>query len=275
MPKYYRKSIRKNGRVTSIYVGGGCAELLYEMDAIERQAKEAERQQLREWRDEQTSLYRAEQQRGRGLLAITTVTLEGLGFARYARNPWKRRQMKALPIAVQKKAKAGVESLIPDLVTRINDGDSQALEQLRQLSAGYPEEVATAFAASLERMAEHVFVTHEIPGETADELQDELIAQMRLKAAELAGDNPSAAISTCAKAAAFAWAEHWILTMQAGGAGVRSDSPESMRRRNAAHKRLMVGLRTLAQIRQAESRTKRTIDGDWTSRFGSLALNGG
>ena len=82
----------------------------------------------------------------------------------------------------------------------------------------------------------------------------------------------------CAVAAAFAWAEHWTLNMQAGGTGVRKDDPASTRRRNAAHKRFMVSLRTLAQIQRAESAQKRAVRSTsswWPEVFGARSLNGG
>ena len=168
-------------------MGGLPADLLYGMDRIIQQGKEEERQELREWRDEQDRLYQAEQDRGRAISQIQTVALEGLGFARYTRNPWKRRHMNALPNGETKKTKSGIHTLIPVLVERINDGDGEALEQLRQLSNRHPMEVAHEFCVNLERLAEDTFVHCELPSETAEGKRDELRAQMRLIAAQLAG----------------------------------------------------------------------------------------
>lgn len=66
---------------------------------------------------------------------------------------------------------------------------------------------------NLEELAEATFVEREV---TDDNLRSELRAKMRLTAAQLAGDNPSTAVRMCAAAAVFAWADHWILNMQAG-----------------------------------------------------------
>ncbi len=146
-------------------------------------------------------------------------------------------------------------------------------KKLRQLSISHPTEVARAFSVNLEELAECTFVEREV---TDADLRSELRAKMRLTAAQLAGDNPSTAVRMCAAAAVFAWADHWILNMQAGGAGVRKDDPASTRRRNAALKRYMTTLKTLAQIQKAErAKPRGPFDIEWPEVFGNRALISG
>jgi hypothetical protein len=270
---YKYKYKRINGKVKRIYDGKGDAALfggLLEQEAIEE--REDERQRLQQWHAEQDELYRAEAQRGRGVLAVMTITLEGLGFRRYSRNPWKRRQMKALPDKTAKKPAAGIEALMPDLLERIFEGDSEALETARKLIEAHPQEVINSIMYYIERLAEAEYACGEVPNDV-DGRRD-TVATMRLTAAELAGEKPSAAVRLCASAVAFSWIEHWALNMRAGIKRLQDD-PVTIRRRNAAHKRFMIGLRTLAQIRRAESATKRTDDShDWIARFGNPAVNG-
>jgi hypothetical protein len=95
-------------------------------------------------------------------------------------------------------------------------------------------------------------------------------------AAELAGENPSTARLLCAQAVAIAHAEHWMVTMQAASHGMQQDHyPKSIRKRNAAHKRLMTWLKTLAQITAAEQRKQRMTFNVIKNRESILAGSGG
>ena len=59
-------------------------------------------------------------------------------------------------------------------------------------------------------------------------------------------------------AAAFAWADHMIVSMKAAANGLQGDGhPIATRRRNGAQRRLMTALKTLAQITAAEKPKRR------------------
>lgn len=140
---YLYKYKRVDGKVKRIYDGKGDAALFGAMlhqEAI--QERDEERQAFQQWCADQDRLCQAESDRGRAISQIQTVALEGLGFIRYARNPWTRRQMKALPNGEAKNGKYDVEQVIRDLIPQINLDDANALEKLRQLSISHPTEVA-------------------------------------------------------------------------------------------------------------------------------------
>jgi hypothetical protein len=88
--KYYQRSVRINGRVTTEYGGVGVLGQWYaEQDEQRRQLVQADRDETRRHRE----AYRAEGTLGRRLTALVELALNAAGYARHDRGEWRRRAM--------------------------------------------------------------------------------------------------------------------------------------------------------------------------------------
>jgi len=253
---FYYRYVRRHGRVKREYVASGeWAELLAQDDWEQRQEREQERQAIREIEDEHRDAYQTERQRGQGIKTLVTIGLEGLGFIRYQRGRWKRRSMRALTSNGTKAGKKPVVEKIRQLVNAIVRGDQSAVPKLQAISRSAPRAFAREVEGAFPALAYYLLAKGEMP--TDHKLRDDFVARMHLVAHELAGDDPSTARRLCSEAAAFAWGECWLLNMKAGAAKVDRQSVESSRRQTAAARRLMMSLKTVAQIAAAESKPRR------------------
>src|SRR5262245_57678698 len=91
---YYLQSIRRRGRVTSMCLGSGDAALAVARFAIEARAEKARLRREAQHRERaERALCQAEHDRGDSVRRLVAACLEGFGFVRYTRNPWKRRRM--------------------------------------------------------------------------------------------------------------------------------------------------------------------------------------
>jgi hypothetical protein len=263
---YYYKYARKNGRVKRQYVAhGDFAELLAWDDQEQRREHEEERRPRQEADQAHREAYHAERKRGQAIRTLLLIGLEAVGFTRYDRHPWRRRIMAALPSPVPM---AGDEfkSKFRTLARSVFRGDQSAVEKLRKLAKAYPIQTAKELTFDIARTARLGLAVTEFSQRFA---ADSLIAKMETLIVELAGDNPSPAKRLCAEAVGFAWGEHWILCMAAASGGVGKRSLEDIRRRTAAHKRLLSGLKTLTQIERAEQKPRRMVDVTWRPRISS------
>jgi hypothetical protein len=86
---YVYQSIRRGGRVTSRYVGGGAVLLaLAAADAEDRERAEAGREELRRLREASRALDAL----AAGVLAEARRGLEAAGYHRQNRGPWRKRR---------------------------------------------------------------------------------------------------------------------------------------------------------------------------------------
>jgi hypothetical protein len=111
-------------------------------------------------------------------------------------------------------------------------------ENLRQISQAHPEAFAAEDQAKLAHLAAFTLAMKEFSN--IKKRGPDLLARMQLLTLELAGDRRSAARRVCAQAVAFAWAERWVLSTIARGAGVNNCRHSRLiRMRDAPHRRFM------------------------------------
>jgi hypothetical protein len=92
--RYYTRSKKVNGRVVREYVGTGrVAELVAEMDAIERQEREAERAARRAKRAELDSLYGPVNALNDLADLVTRAALMAAGYYQHKRGEWRKRRV--------------------------------------------------------------------------------------------------------------------------------------------------------------------------------------
>jgi hypothetical protein len=90
--RYFYKSEREGGRVKSTYFGSGeSGSLMAEWIAVERLEREAEREQLREEREESDAEERAISDWFDGVQAVADAGMIAAGFHKH-KGQWRRRR---------------------------------------------------------------------------------------------------------------------------------------------------------------------------------------
>lgn len=239
-------------------------------DALELQARDDEnRRQRQETRRAQAEIEdhhrqagRIEKDRGQSLATLVRVGLEAYGFARYSRNPWKRRLMRALPSPAVKTAKkrltAKIRAEIREAVDNlVHSRASGAIDRLQALARDFPDAFESEVKFDVVRLGRSILADKASADDT--KLRDDLLARMQLVSADLAGPNPSPALRLCAEVASFAWAETWLLAIVVGATatGGTEQSLQASKRLQGAQRRLLAALRTHAQIRALEGERPR------------------
>ena len=91
--RYYTRSRKVNGRVVREYVGvGRVAELAAQLDAIERQQREAERAARRAERTKLDALDTLLDELNDLAELLARAALEAAGFHQHKRGEWRRRR---------------------------------------------------------------------------------------------------------------------------------------------------------------------------------------
>jgi hypothetical protein len=218
--------------VKRLYVARGeFAEMLSWDDREQR--RDGEKERRNSWEDDKIhrKAYQVERQRGQTINKLVAIGVEALGFARYDRGKWKRRIVRAIPSSAGGST-SDVAGQIRKLVTALASGDERAIPKLRELATVHPSEFAQQVEGNFVQVAFDMLAD----GEVAEDrkLRDDLVARLCLVADELGGDNPSPARRLAAQAAAFNWAECWLLNMKAANVGVDRQTLEGSRRQTAA-----------------------------------------
>lgn len=90
---YYYRSKKVNGKVQREYHGKGhLAELLAQMDEIERQQRQAEQEQWKSEKSEMEALDEQISQLDEFADLITSVTMFAAGFHQHNRGEWRRKR---------------------------------------------------------------------------------------------------------------------------------------------------------------------------------------
>ena len=91
--RYYTRSRRVNGRVVREYVGGGVAgALVAQMDAIERERRETERQCARIEREEVEALDAPLAELDELVDLLARAALAAAGYVQHHRGEWRKRR---------------------------------------------------------------------------------------------------------------------------------------------------------------------------------------
>jgi hypothetical protein len=252
---YYYKTERVGGKVTTRYFGRN--PIIAELDRERREEKLEEQAAINAHRDEQARLLREDQSRWQATHTLLTLTLEAWGFTRYSRNPWKRRRMNEIQ-TIDNADNTALRKQFRSLVKRVVRGDADAVRELQAFSMAHPKEMARSVVFNVDKLAMQTLASTEYTQDGS--WAEQFYAKMECVAFELAGENPTVPRLLCAQAAAFAWAEHWRQSMLSAATRGGERSKEQIRRQDAAHKRLMVSLRTLSQIAKAEAAIPRMPD---------------
>jgi predicted nucleic acid-binding protein len=94
--RYYYRSKREGGRVVTEYVGTGeVARLLSQLDTIDRDEREAERQAERAERERFDAEDRAVAVWCKDVEAVARVALGAAGYHRHKRGEWRQRRGRA------------------------------------------------------------------------------------------------------------------------------------------------------------------------------------
>jgi hypothetical protein len=218
---YYQRSRRRGGRVVTEYVGGGFLGALASiLDEEDREERQEQREAAREALAAELAALEAERSRGKAVSDLVFAVVESLGYARYTRNPWKRRRtMKAVepPEEISpRQARADIRQAVRAART----GDQTALAKLKELGSSFPAIVADEAAGAIDEWAEAVLNATLTGPETkitcpqtkvADVEGPDLVrlegirCQLDIMWDELAAARSSLAVKLAADAVLFSW----------------------------------------------------------------------
>jgi hypothetical protein len=247
--KYWHHAIREDGRVRLCYYGSGPEAAL--LAGMARAAAEERRQGRRERAEAEARerrTFELEADRGRGLVRLVAAGLEGLGFYRIGRTPW-RRQRRMRPTVPARPAKsdplpAPARKEVKALLGRVKAKEAGAYQELVRLAQAHPALVVEETAADLEWAARSVFASKNLK-DAEFVLGHE--TQMDRLYRDLAGPDPSPALKLVVRMVQFAWSEHWMHSTIAA-AREQSSSPMELRRQNAAQRRFVTAIKTYVQV---------------------------
>lgn len=253
---YFYKSVRKNGRVTSVYYGRAhFAELAAEIEACEREEARLVRLAEKLWREQFATEDAPVAEMFHAVEAITRASLMTAGYHQHRRSEWRKRSVKivapkpAEKVAAANAALPGPDITLPELFERATEGDPKVRLRLRALIergvVRIPEYEAAAIAE----------VTSAQVGHGANLLVQEVqIRELRRTAMELAGPDPSPLerllahrVAVCQQALHRAEAQLAVQTNK----GVSADRVEFLDRRvDGAHRRFLQAAKMLATVRR-------------------------
>jgi hypothetical protein len=251
---YWQHAIREDGRVRLCYYGRGReATLLAGIAQAAAEERQQERRERAAAEAEQRRLLELEADRGRVVVRLVAAGLEGLGFYRIGRTPW-RRQRRMRPTVPARLGRpdpgpAPAPKQVKALLARVKAKEVGAYQELVLLAERHPALVVEETAADLAWAARTTFANRNL--KSADFIlgHDTQLSMMRR---ELAGDRPSPALKLVVEALLFAWQEFWMHNTIAA-AREQTSSPMELRRQGAAQRRFLAALRTYVQISTLES----------------------
>jgi hypothetical protein len=258
LPAYYR-SVRAGRRVRRVYVGTGLrGALAAAEDACRREQRralaQARRAEKGRWAEADAQLNRFI----RLTDMLSRAALMTAGFFRHCRGEWRRRR--AMPTTTETTTGPATDSDPPglsealatqeleQLVLRAEQGDKDVLPALRQALDAHPEVWqnycqlgAMAEAAWLQMMAGDNVMMFESWRRQVEQLK-----------AEVAGESASPLERLLAGRVGAAWLQ--VQCADAGGVVVQggrpADEATALRRQDAAHRRLLGAIKTLAVVRR-------------------------
>lgn len=246
-PYYYRKA-RRGGRVVSEYVGGGAlGALAARLDRGLRDRKVADGAAWRAERSRLDALDRAVVDHGRRIEALAGEALLAAGYRRHHRGAWRKRRM-ATEIRVS--IRPDERHLIPDL-ERARKGDAEAAARVAEACRGRPGQLVRVGLGDAARLVEQL-MTVALAG--ADEAQ-RLATQARFRelCRELAGPDPAPLERLLAERAALCWLtvhQYEAAYAQRMGELSIAQGDFHQRRIDAAHRRYLSALKSLAAVRR-------------------------
>ena len=162
--KYYYKMMRENGKFKRWYGGKGrLAEFLQSLQDQQRQ----EREEKRSIQAEQEQEHRQARNSGAAVFELVDIGLRASGFARYSRNPWRRRRvMKSLPSPnATKESPDAVRARIRKLADDAYYGSKKAVRQLRELAQAEPVKFASEVGISLSLLGREMLARRTFPND--------------------------------------------------------------------------------------------------------------
>jgi hypothetical protein len=130
---------------------------------------------------------------------------------------------------------------------RVANDEPGALAEWRELVRLYPDVCIDAACTNLYELA--IFALGRQEFSRHKTCQDALAVTLRQLQDDLVGTETAPALRLTAQCVVFAWADSWILNAVSAHRGVQSDDVMMIRRRTAAHKRLLSALKCHEQIR--------------------------
>lgn len=258
---YYYRSIRIGGTVRRVYAGTGEAgRRAAAEDARRRAARraraEARREGAEQWAEAEGQL----DEFIRLTEALARAALMAAGYHRHARGAWRRKRTmgmttKAAPETPTPPApdadeaeEQAAEAALQELVRRAEQGDATVMPRLKVILdrapsrwkcyAGLAERVETLW---LKLVAGQDLVLMESWGRRLNEMK-----------AELTGDSPTPLVRLLADRVAASWLQ--LQVADAGAAlaqgGEPAEETTALRRQNAASKRHLQAMKTLAVVQR-------------------------
>jgi hypothetical protein len=256
---YYRRPRRVGDRVVSEYFGTGPAAVaVWQLD---REAREARREAIRQARaaeEKERTLFDQERALCRSVRLVTECGIEGMGYGRHHRHPWRRRRpmMTAdLTCRVDGETPPATKD-IKALAERVKAKEPGAYAEFRELAELHPAAVVAAMRLDLAGLARETLATRLVGdkdgGATARALA--LQAQMRLVYEGLAGDRPSPALQLACWDASYCWAVRNVLCCVQAHQGATSSTSMQLRRQAAAQREYLRAVRTCHRLAAIEGR---------------------
>jgi hypothetical protein len=260
--RYFYRSVRRGGRVETLYFGRGeAAEREAERLAEDRRRREAGDRATRARREELEALARAQAGRFARVEVVVRAALEAAGFHRHRRGAWRRRRR---PMSEATQDQATVPALEPtppavpdeirDVVDRARRGDASALPRLRELIRADPDRMFLVVSADLAAHAEGLAIAGIVGPEDLAAAEGIRVKLGRMREA-LAGPGSPAIERLLAERAALCWLDcygwelrHLAATRGEGPAPREAEHWQKMR--GHAHRRYLQALKALATVKK-------------------------
>jgi hypothetical protein len=254
--RYYQRSIRVKGKVTTRYIGAGeFGALMYACDLDLAEQERQLRQESRERLEREQAEFDVERARGKATTAIIATALHGVGYARPHRKSWRKRPMTtevkpAMPVPTAAELK--------DLIAKCRTNEPGARAKLMDLAESHPQPVIEATGADLVELC-FISLANLLNSEKRFAKREGLLAKLRLIVSDLVGKSRSPVKRMLAESVAFAWCEYWIVSLLPAVHDPMKTSPIYLRRQNAAQRRFMSALKTFAQVTALEGKVSGNI----------------
>lgn len=260
---YSYKSVRRGGKVVSLYQGCGDFAVLHEQLDRRDRLRAAHKANLRRAEDDRIGKADAKAEAAiKAVLGVAKGILERSGCHRHNRGDWRRKRGQAmsneLATMTAKEARdlGKFREWADATANKALDGDSKAANRLKHAfhgdSAGFIEAIGqdTADLTTM-TMASRVS-KDQVPERALSHLFFEDAEKTRIN---LAGENPSPIVALLAEAAGIARLDWLTLMMPA-----TTEPTEAFERRKArSHARYLKTLKLIAQVRKLERPTVAAI----------------
>lgn len=207
--RYFYRSVRRDGRVVTEYVGTGeVAALIAKIDGVKRDLKKLDALDWRDERDRLVAIDRRQAGRFNLVEALVRLTLESAGFHRHQRGEWRRRRMSSDQARIEAEppsSKRPTPAERRKILKRARQGDHTVLPQLREIFLADPEGMVETCQGNLAHVAEAVIVTRIADQDLA--FTEAIRMKLSILRAELGGPNPSPVERLLAEDVVLCWLE--------------------------------------------------------------------